>query len=486
MSENGDVSGGRELPTGWAWSILQDLLACEPRAITDGPFGSNLKSAHYTASGARVIRLQNVGDGEFRDERAYISLEHFESLRAHEAIEGDLLLASLGETLPRVAIVPKLDDPAIVKADVIRARLHPGVLTKWVYYALLAPQTRAYAGSLIKGVGRPRLGMAAMRDIPVPLPPLAEQHRIVEALEEQLSRIDSGGATLRQARRRLEGLRKRVLVSTVPDEVPESWRMTTVEGAGTLELGRARHPDWHHGPDVRPYLRVANVFEDRIDTTDVMEMDFSGIWERYRLESGDVLLNEGQSPHLVGRPALYRGIPENVAFTNSLLRFKANADVLPEWALLVFRRHLHAKRFMREVRITTNIAHLSAKRLKKVEFPVPPLEVQKQLVQRCDELLTGIAAMDRQVGIGLRRGNALRAALLRRAFTGGLGSQDPAEEPAAVLLDRIAAERAATPKPKPKRTRKATTKASSQRAADVAAPEPTSSPALAVQQEFEL
>ncbi|MDQ0811402.1 type I restriction enzyme S subunit [Streptomyces sp. B3I7] len=484
MSESGGVGGERELPTGWAWSTLQDLLACEPRAITDGPFGSNLKSAHYTESGARVIRLQNIGDEGFRDERAYISLEHFETLRAHEVREGDLLLASLGETLPRVAIAPKLGEPAIVKADVIRARLHSKVATKWVYYALLAPQSRAYAGALIKGVGRPRLGMAAMRAIPVPVPPLAEQHRIVEALEEQLSRIDSGAATLRAARRRLEGLRKRALVSVVPEALPASWKMTTVEGAGTLELGRARHPDWHQGPDMRPYLRVANVFEDRIDTADVMEMDFSGVWEKYRLEPGDVLLNEGQSPHLVGRPALYRGVPEEVAFTNSLLRFKAGDGVLPEWALLVFRRHLHAKRFMREVRITTNIAHLSSKRLKQVEFPVPPLDVQKRLVQQSEELLSGIAVMDRQVSVGLKRADALRAALLRQAFEGGLAAQHSGDEPASVLLAGIAAERAA--QPKPKRSRKATAKTPAQRTADVAAPEPTPAPALAVQQEFEL
>ncbi len=200
------MDGERELPAGWAWSALEDLLACEPRAITDGPFGSNLKSAHYTDSGARVIRLQNIGDGEFRDERAYIGLDHFETLRAHEAVEGDLLLASLGETLPRVAILPKLDAPAIVKADVIRVRLHPEISTKWVYCALLAPQTRAYAGALIKGVGRPRLGMAAMRAIPVPVPPLAEQHRIVEALEEQLSRLDAAVASLEAAQRRAQGL----------------------------------------------------------------------------------------------------------------------------------------------------------------------------------------------------------------------------------------------------------------------------------------
>lgn len=87
---------------------------------------------------------------------------------------------------------------------------------------------------------------------------------------------------------------------------------------------------------MRPYLRVANVFEDRIDATDLKFMDFSGVFDRYKLQVGDVLLNEGQTPELLGRPAIYRGQPRNVAFTNTLVRFRAGSLVLAEWALLVF------------------------------------------------------------------------------------------------------------------------------------------------------
>ena len=90
----------------WAVATLNDLQADEPRAITDGPFGSNLASRHYTESGPRVVRLQNIGDGRFIDERAHISEEHFESLRAHEVLPGDLLVASLGEVLPRACLAP--------------------------------------------------------------------------------------------------------------------------------------------------------------------------------------------------------------------------------------------------------------------------------------------------------------------------------------------------------------------------------------------
>src|SRR2546430_718344 len=96
----------RGLPSGWRLVTLNDLQADEPRAITDGPFGSHLTSAHYTESGPRVVRLQNIGDGLFQDLPAHISDSHFQSLRAHEVLPGDLLVASLGETLPRACLAP--------------------------------------------------------------------------------------------------------------------------------------------------------------------------------------------------------------------------------------------------------------------------------------------------------------------------------------------------------------------------------------------
>ena len=182
-----------------------------------------------------------------------------------------------------------------------------------------------------------------------------------------------------------------------------------------MQLGRQRAPRYHHGPNMKPYLRVANVFEDRIDATDVMEMDFNPEeFERYRLRPGDVLLNEGQSPQFLGRPAIYHGDPPDVAFTNSLLRFRAGPAVTPEWALIVFRHHMHSGRFARESRITTNIAHLSATRLKSVEFPVPPLHEQKRIVDALEQ--HGAAATRTSAALnGLRRqARALQASVARQ------------------------------------------------------------------------
>lgn len=200
-----------ELPRGWAWAQLQDLTASERRSITDGPFGSNLKTAHYTTTGPRVIRLQNIGDGEFKREDAHISPEHFESLRAHSVQSGDLIVASLGESLPRACLVPHWVPPAIVKADCIRVRLHSDVNRSYVNMALQDPRLRRATAADIKGVGRPRLGLRGIRQLTVPVPPRAEQDRIVEVIEAQFARLGAISGAVSAVMSKIEAMRRTVL-----------------------------------------------------------------------------------------------------------------------------------------------------------------------------------------------------------------------------------------------------------------------------------
>lgn len=172
---------------------------------------------------------------------------------------------------------------------------------------------------------------------------------------------------------------------------------------------------------MRPYLRVANVFDARVDLSDVMEMNFTPHeYEVYQLRPGDILLNEGQSLEWVGRAAMYRGEPKGSCFQNTLIRFRASPAVLPEFALIVFRHYLYSQRFRRVARWTTNIAHLGSDRFAEMEFPLPPLQDQERIVAETDRQLTrlnaGVEAL-RRLQAHLRR---YRAAVLNDAFEGKL------------------------------------------------------------------
>ena len=325
------------------------------------------------------------------------------------------------------------------------------------------------------------------RELPVHLPPLDEQHRIVAAIETHFSRLDAAVASLTRAKANVKRARASVLKAAVegrlvPTEaavaraegreyepaavlldriraerkaawaasgsrgkykepvtpeteglpgLPEGWTYCRIDTAGKVQLGRQRSPKNHEGPNMRPYLRVANVFEARIDLSDVMEMNFTdGEFETYRLHAGDILLNEGQSPHLVGRPAMWQGQVAEMCFTNSLVRFQAAPGVVPAYALAVFRAQLAARRYMKLVTITTNIAHLGAQRFAAVEFPLPPLAEQHRIVAEVDRRLSVLDALDATLDANLARCARLRQAVLKRAFEGRLV---PAEVDAPLL-----------------------------------------------------
>ncbi|TAM87835.1 MAG: restriction endonuclease subunit S [Candidimonas sp.] len=196
---------------GWVWASLEQLAAPDKNAITDGPFGANLKTKHYTEHGPRVVRLQNIKDGMFSDDRAYISEEHFARLQKHRVFAGDLLLAALGETLPRACMAPSTLGPAIVKADCIRFKPSPFVISPCVMAFLNSQPTRDRTAITVHGVGRPRLNLAEIRALPVPLPPASEQLEIAERVATQTDSAARLSASQRQESDYAAALRQSIL-----------------------------------------------------------------------------------------------------------------------------------------------------------------------------------------------------------------------------------------------------------------------------------
>jgi type I restriction enzyme S subunit len=181
-----------------------------PGAIADGPFGSHLKTEHYARSGVRVIRLQNIGSGAFLDnDRAFVTAEHAESLTRHSARLGDVVVAALGDgarPAGRACQVPEIG-PALVKADCFRVRtddssIDPGFLV----WFLNSPRTQATIAGQMRGATRPRVTLAMLRTMTIPLPPLDEQRSIAARLRTQLAELDFTNAALNTQRKAIDGL----------------------------------------------------------------------------------------------------------------------------------------------------------------------------------------------------------------------------------------------------------------------------------------
>ena len=165
---------------GGKWARLGDLAS----KFSDGPFGSNLKSSHYTEAGVRVVRLQNIGVGEFVDnDQAYVSDSHFASLGKHRCQPGDVLVATLGDPNLRACIQPDWLPVALNKADCVQIRVDPSIATPEFVSALInQPGTLTLAYSLMLGQTRVRISMGRLRELKVPVPPLEQQHEFAKII----------------------------------------------------------------------------------------------------------------------------------------------------------------------------------------------------------------------------------------------------------------------------------------------------------------
>ena len=404
------------VPPGWDLVSLNDLQADTPRAITDGPFGSNLTSAHYTEEGPRVVRLQNIGDGRFVDARAHISQQHFESLRAHEVLAGDLLVASLGGDPPRACLAPPALGPAIVKADCIRVRLAPSVNSRWVMHALQTPEVRGWALEKMYGVGRPRLGLKTIRAIPIPLPPLDEQHRIVDLLEDHLSRLDAAEAGLARSRRGLVVLEGAALRDSLEGPLVALSELAQIQG------GIQKQPKRAPAANAFPFLRVANVTKHGLDLDDVHQVElFDGELERLRLERGDLLVVEGNgSASQIGRAALWDGSIADCVHQNHLIRVRATGSLLPGYLEAVWNSPAIRTQLSDLASSSSGLHTLSVSKLKSLRIPVPAPPRQAALVARVDEIRQTRARLDEELGRAVTRSSRLRRSLLSAAFSGRL------------------------------------------------------------------
>ena len=425
-----------DIPDGWAWARLEDLVAAELRAITDGPFGSNLKTAHYTDSGPRVIRLQNIGDGVFRHEDAHISTEHYRSLAQHSVQEGDLVVASLGEMLPRACLIPSWVPPAIVKADCIRVRLHPSLDSSYINFALQRPDLRNQTATQIKGVGRQRLGLRGIRNLAVPLAPLSEQERIVTAIEEHFSRLDAVEHDITEASAKGATLPSAIIPGLFSTDWPTR-RIGEVARVGSGATPRRSEVRYWSGGTI-PWVTSGAANERAISspsgliTEEALAETSVKLWP-----IGTVLVAMYGEGKTRGKAALLQ-IESTCNQACAAIDYDRSL-VTGDYLLTYLNSQYEASRRLASGGVQPN---LSLGLIKGMEIPVPSLEIQRSVALQAEDIVLGSEQLSATCAMARHHVTALRRSILAAAFSGQFVPQDRNDEPASALLERIAASRA--------------------------------------------
>lgn len=243
-----DAETSWDIPKGWVATQLKNLIP--PGGLFDGPFGSHLKSDDYTATGVRVIRLENIGHLQFDDDkRTFVSRAKFETLRRHEVREGDLIFASFIFEPLRVCILPALDTEAIAKADCFCLRPQPLLVDrKFICFQLACPGVAHRLKDSVHGATRPRINLTQLREQPVAWCPLPEQHEIVRRLSAALARLDAAARAHAAAVAELDRLDQSLLarafsgtlVPQAPADVPAAAIFVRKSTIRDKQLGLAK------------------------------------------------------------------------------------------------------------------------------------------------------------------------------------------------------------------------------------------------------
>ena len=154
--------------------------------LSDGPFGSNLKSEHYSETGVRVIRLQNICEGYFLDDdKAYVSLEHYEKIKKYTCKSGEIIIGTLGEPNLRACIIPEYIGYAINKADCVHYIPNPEYLdTAFVLGFLNSPIVLNYALGDAHGNTRQRISSGQISKMPIIIPPMELQKQYAVIIQQ--------------------------------------------------------------------------------------------------------------------------------------------------------------------------------------------------------------------------------------------------------------------------------------------------------------
>lgn len=283
--------------------------------------------------------------------------------------------------------------------------------SRYLLHFLRQPNIRLTGEIRMTGSGgQRRVPKAYLSDLQIPLPPLDEQRRIAGILDSVSRRIDDNNVLVNRYERLLTGLVGRFQEGA--DLVPLA-DLGEIQGGLQVTSKRADHPI------SAPYLRVANVFRGRIDTTEIKTM-----WVterelgRVSLVMGDILFVEGHgNPDEVGRCAVWESQGQGVIHQNHLIRFRPNQSVaLPDYVSAACNALRGRDSLQGLARTTSGLNTISTKDVKSLKIPLASMDRQRSFSVAAQR----IKGINRQIALRRATLEELRSALQYRAFRGEL------------------------------------------------------------------
>lgn len=427
----------------WLATLPKDWRAQRLRYLADIS-NSNVDKKSY--EGGHPVRLCNYTDVYYND---FIT-DHMDLMRAtatgqevrrFQVRPGDVIITKDSESWDDIAV------PACVAEELtnVVCGYHLSLFRpcadldgRFLLRALQAQGIREQFWTAANGVTRYGLGQQGMKDALLPLPPLPTQKAIAAFLDRKTAAIDAliekkqklldllaekRAALINQAV--TKGLDPNVPMkdSGIPwiGEIPAHWFCAPLYSRYTVQLGKMRDAARDTGRWPARYLRNANIQWDKIDTSDLAEMDFTPVdRKKYELRRGDILMCEGgANKNVVGKSAIWDDQVEPCFYQKALHRIRSVRPAeIPRFLLFCLQAACEMGVFVADS--NANIYHLTAEKLRVHRFPFPPTSEQAVIVADIDESLRRSRTVSATLQAQIDRLKEYRQALITAAVTGQL------------------------------------------------------------------
>ena len=430
-----------EIPINWQWVRLGSLTAAEDDSFSDGPFGSNLKTIHYTENPeVRIIQLNNVGEGIWKDTgRKYTTYQHAVVLKRYNIKPGDMVIAKM---MPagRTIIVPEIEDRYIVSSDNVKFVPNKKINSTYIMHAVNSSTIRQMIAATSTGTTRVRTSSSKLKNLFLPLPPLAEQNRIVAKIEEIFAIInqigtkkeealsiirnmrqtalqdairgmlvdqdetdESANEILKKIEKEKEHLKKEkkvkieqplppVNVHNFDYDIPAGWELTHLnEIAFVTKLA-----GFEYASDIKPNLAESGIplFKGKNVQNGRLVYEF----ESFIPESVSEKLTRSQlnrkcllTPYVgtIGNIAIFEGdIQAHLGSNVGKIELYNYNDtyILEEYLLYFLRSKTGIKQLRKQIKSTAQES-ISIKAIRECLIPLPPLAEQERIVAKLDEIM---------------------------------------------------------------------------------------------------
>lgn len=433
---------------------------------TSGGTPSRKNPAYYNGN-IPWIKSGELDKGIINKAEEYITESAVKNSSAKLFPKGTLLIALYGATIGKLSF---LGIDATTNQAICGIFDNKEIDLNYLYYYLLFQRPKLIEVGI--GGAQPNISQDIIRKQLIPIFPKPEQHRIVAKIEELFSSLDKGIESLRTAEQQLKvyrqavlkwafegklselrkkGLKddrisdkKEILKSTNPknpnsdNELPEGWVWKAIKEI-TSVLGDGLHgtPQFDENGDYF-FINGNNLSDGKIEIKDNTKRVSKSEFEKYKkpLNDSTVLVSINGT---LGNTAFYNN--EKVILGKSACYFNVHEKIDKKYIRYCITSHRFVN-YANKNATGSTIKNVGLKAMREFEIPLPPtLSEQQRIVSEIESRLSVCDKIEESITTSLHQAEALRQSILKKAFEGKLVEQDPNDEPASVLLERIKAER---------------------------------------------